>query len=88
MARYFRAEPGVVKLESDGAAVMFNGSESWPVKARHVVREMNSPELTQDEFESVLEGLRKAAGRRRRRRSIEDTAFEGAQLARGAGHLH
>ena len=96
MARYFRAEPGVVKVQRNGAAVMYNGCDSWPVRARHITYEMDAPELTEDEYESVLEGLRKAASRRRAG-FVEVKDFDGpadmlgseaSKRAPQRGHLH
>lgn len=60
MPRYFKSEPGVVRLNEDGSATMTTGLETWEVTPEEVLFDEHSPEITVEEYNKSIAGMIKA----------------------------
>lgn len=54
MPRYFKSEPGVVRLKEDGSATMTTGQETWEVTPEEILFDEHSPEITVEEYNKCI----------------------------------
>ena len=60
MPKFFRSEPGVVRLEDDGSATMATDEGSWSVDPEEILFDEASPEISEEEYNLALSGMREA----------------------------
>jgi hypothetical protein len=63
VAKYFWSEPGVARIDDDGTAMMFTGTESWPVVAREIYRDMRAREIGEFQFHKAVRDLKVATAK-------------------------